>query len=66
MNKQPFRTAAPQPKSFPWMRVCVWKVFSLGSWDTVLDVLEPFAQGDFMRERKQKQNVKRETVSWAR
>ena len=64
-TKPPFRTPAPKPKSVHWMLVCVSQVFSpLGVWDTVIDVLEPIAQGDLVPKQKQKHKVKREKVTW--
>ena len=37
---------------------------ALGLWNTVIDVLEPIAQGDQMRNQEQKQNDKRGKVNW--
>ena len=44
-NKQPFRTAAPKPKSFHWMLVSVWKVFSHWVYGTQLLMLEAHCSG---------------------
>ena len=37
---------------------------ALGLWDTVNDVLEPIARGDFMRKQKQKHNAEQGKVNW--